>query len=146
MAKQGFRLKFMFWLDSTKPDEDSLIEQVEQLKQERLFVKTIRDGIRLIIDLREGNLDVLMELFPWTKDALQPTSITPTEQRLQEQIARLEVLLLTDGKFPNQRVQSRAVDMKPQLEINRASEKTGTKTVAKNFMDSMKGFASGFFD
>src|SRR5215204_1231137 len=100
MTKNSFRMKFMFWLDCSKADEDALIQQVELLKQERLFSRTIRDGIRLICDLRAGNLDVLLELFPWTKEALQPVSVVPTEQRLQEQIARLEAILIAQGNVP----------------------------------------------
>ena len=65
MAAKSFRMKFMFWLDTTKADEEQLIEQVEALKQTRLFSKTIRDGIRLICDLRAGQTDILFELFPW---------------------------------------------------------------------------------
>ena len=61
-------MKFTFWLDATKADEDELIDQIEILKQQRLFAKTIRDGIRLICDLRAGQVDVLFELFPWVED------------------------------------------------------------------------------
>lgn len=140
MANQSFRMKFMFWLDSAKPDEDRLIEQVEQLKQNRLFTRTLRDGIRLICDLRAGNIEVLMELFPWVREAMQQPAPVSTDQRLQEQIARLEALLLAQGNVPVQR----AEPAQPRVEI--ATEKSNTKTVAQNFMDSMKGFASGFFD
>lgn len=135
-------MKFMFWLDSTKADEDFLIEQVELLKQKRLFAKTIRDGIRLICDLRAGNIEVLLELFPWTREALQP--VAAPEHRLQEQIARLEALLLAQGHVPLQRPPSDRPAAR--LEIKPATSKNSTKTVAQNFVDSMRGFASGFFD
>jgi hypothetical protein len=67
MSSKRFRLRFTFWLDVNKEDEAEIADKVEKLKQDRLFVQTIRDGIRLICDLRDGKLDVLFELFPWVK-------------------------------------------------------------------------------
>jgi hypothetical protein len=61
------RIMFRFWLDDTKSDENELIGQVDNLKQDRSFTSTIRDGIRLVCDLRDGKLDVLFELFPWVR-------------------------------------------------------------------------------
>lgn len=61
----GFRKRFIFWLDLDKPDQLKLAEDIETLKADRHYSKTIRDGIRLIIDLRAGRTDVLFELFPW---------------------------------------------------------------------------------
>jgi hypothetical protein len=61
------RKRFTFWLDDTKHEQNELIEQVDQLKQTRSFASTIRDGIRLVSDLRKGSLDVLFELFPFVR-------------------------------------------------------------------------------
>lgn len=58
------RYRFDFWLDSDKDDELLLMEDIDALKRRRLFSQTIRDGIRLIMDLRRGSFDVLIELFP----------------------------------------------------------------------------------
>ena len=66
------RYQFCFWLDCDKDDELLIAEEIDTLKQERSFSKTIRDGIRLISDLRRGNVDVLLELFPEVKAALKP--------------------------------------------------------------------------
>lgn len=155
MAKQSFRIKFMFWLDSTKPDEARLMEQVELLKGDRLFSKTIRDGIRLICDLRAGRTEVLFELFPWVRDGLQSAPVT-TDDRLQAQIARLEALLLAQGNVPiktplAQRPRSRELNVTTrkqhvQAELGSTVGKASAETVAKNFLSSMKGLASGFFD
>lgn len=65
-----FRLRFTFWLDLNKPDENAIAELIATLKEKNLFVKTVRDGIRLICDLRAGQLDTLFELFPWVQEAL----------------------------------------------------------------------------
>ena len=95
-----FRLRFTFWLDMQKADEAELADTIEELKQKRTFVSTVRDGIRLICDIRAGRIDVLFELFPWVKEGLQTVSAQPVESGLQEQITRLEALLLAQGNVP----------------------------------------------
>jgi len=94
--KQRFRLRFTFWLDMLDHEEQALAEQIETLKTQRTFAKTIRDGIRLISDLRAGKLDVLFELFPWVRAeflaGVQPQK-TAGELELQRQLERLEKLL-----------------------------------------------------
>lgn len=87
------REKFKFWLDLNKDDELLIAETIDELKRQRSFVSTIRDGIRLICDLRQGKLNVLFELFPWVKAALQ----TPMGQEgddLKRKIDLLEQLIL----------------------------------------------------
>jgi hypothetical protein len=148
-----FRLRFTFWLDMRKTDEAELAETIETLKLNRSFAATIRDGIRLICDLRAGQTDVLFELFPWIKDATQSASAKPIDSGLQEQIARLEALLLAQGNVPIQIPLTRATSEKPTrtagkslIEINSSPSKDRTKTISQNFMSSMQGLASGFFD
>jgi hypothetical protein len=106
MTKNRFRLRFTFWLDLLKPEEAQLADQIELLKNDRSFASTIRDGIRLICDLRQGKLDVLFELFPWVRaefmeyiQSLQPLK-TPADLDLQSQLERLEQLLLQQGNKP----------------------------------------------
>jgi len=138
-----FRLRFTFWLDLQKADEAALAETVEILKQNRSFVATIRDGIRLICDLRAGQTAVLFELFPWVREAVQP--VATTDQRLQEQIARLETLLLAQGNVPISSGAPRrhsAPSTEPTVVIT-GSSKADARTVADNFL---KSFASAFFD
>jgi hypothetical protein len=97
MATGRFRLKFMFWLDVAKEDESRLAEQIEELKQHRSYSRTIRDGIRLIYDLRAGRTDVLFALFPWLKVELTPQPVAATESQLQLEIAQLRELILGQG-------------------------------------------------
>ena len=66
-ADEAKRPRFSFWLNRDKEDDCSLIKLIAYLKAERLFTQTIRDGLRLINDLRAGNLNVLFELFPWVR-------------------------------------------------------------------------------
>ena len=100
------REKFKFWLDTGKDDELLIAGQIGELKRERLFTSTIRNGIRLICDLKEGHLDVLFELFPWVRaefleymQSLQPQK-TAGEIELQKRMERMEHLLLEQGNVP----------------------------------------------
>lgn len=100
MAKSRFRLQYKFWLDINNPHEHQLADQIEILKQGRVFSQVVRDGIALITDLRNGKLDVLLNLFPGVEEAFyrrfmdqQPTA----EFTVQQQLARLERLLLEQG-------------------------------------------------
>lgn len=77
-TKQSYRVMFRFWLDDNRPEEKELIQEIKSLKKNRSFAATIRDGIRLMRDLRQGKTDVLRELFPWVieeKNAPPPLQI-----------------------------------------------------------------------
>jgi hypothetical protein len=106
MTAKRFMLKREFWLNLNNPAEEALAETIDALKEKRLFAETIRDGIRLICDLRRGELDVLFELFPWVRaefleymQSLQPDK-SAAEARLEQQLARLEKLLLQQTSTP----------------------------------------------
>lgn len=62
--KQGFKKRFEFWLNYDKPDQIDLAAQIEEMKENRQFAPNVRDGLRLMHDLRNGNVDVLLALFP----------------------------------------------------------------------------------
>lgn len=103
--RQSFRKRFVFWLDIQREDENRLAEIIENLKERRSFVKTIRDGIRLIVDLRQGNTDVLFELFPWLQDRLNgeaKTESLPLQEHLgaafEPHLKRLEALLTSNPR------------------------------------------------
>lgn len=64
------RAQFKFWLDVMKDDELELGMELVLLKSRRKFASTVRDAMRLIVDLRAGRVDVLLELFPWVKDEI----------------------------------------------------------------------------
>jgi len=98
------RPRFNFWLDLSKNIDYEISQLIAQLKENRLFTQTIRDGIRLICDLRAGKLDVLFELFPWVRaeflkymEDLQakpvvaaPTFAPDVEKYLQEILEKLD--------------------------------------------------------
>ena len=97
----AYRLMYRFWLDVTKPNEESIADQIELLKNERSFTATIRDGIRLICDLKDGKTDVLCELFPQFKTMLTLAPVTDGEGGLKDDIARLERLILEQNSQVN---------------------------------------------
>lgn len=72
MAADRHRIRYAFWLDIKKPDEEMLSDEIELLKNKRSFAGAIRDGLRLILSLREGRVDVLLELFPWIPEKVAP--------------------------------------------------------------------------
>lgn len=99
MATQRYRMRFDFQLNVNKEDEYAIAEQITMLKQQGLYSKTVRDGIRLVSDLRDGKLDVLFELFPWVRAefleymaSVQPPK-SDTEVAIAQQLARIEELL-----------------------------------------------------
>lgn len=65
MSDKRTRLQLRFWLDVTKTEEDQLAEQVASLKKNRQFADYVRNGLRLMLSLAAGEVDVLIELFPW---------------------------------------------------------------------------------
>jgi hypothetical protein len=100
-----YRKMYKFWLNLENDSEYTVAEHVEKLKADRSFTRTIRDGIRLICDLRAGRLDILFELFPWVKAELiagVQTHETAGEKALKDQLKRIEQQLLQQGHTPVQ--------------------------------------------
>jgi len=107
--RKSYRLRFTFWLDVMKNTEAELAEQIENLKAKRSFASYIRDGLRLIIDLKQGKTDVLNELFPWVFESQnkaltvveeQPTKDNTKPDAISEQLKRLEELITKQGATP----------------------------------------------
>jgi hypothetical protein len=89
------RWRVTFWLDDQKELDWSVGQSIKSLKLERKFVSAVRDGIRLIVDLRAGRLDVLFELFPWTRDALPGSTLPPSgDGELRREIQEMKRLIL----------------------------------------------------
>jgi hypothetical protein len=100
MASRRFRERFIFWLDLNRNEDFEVADMITDLKQERNFTATVRDGIRLICDLRAGRVGVLLELFPWLKAELQsasPVEETTSDRAIKEQLDRLEKLMVEQG-------------------------------------------------
>lgn len=94
------RQVFKFWLFKDKPEEYRLVEFINYCKANRKFASVVRDGIRLMWSLGEGDTSVLFELFPGLHAQLQPVQATPTPPdtgNLERQIADLKRLILEQG-------------------------------------------------
>lgn len=58
------RKEVKMWLYTDKPEENKLVEYVGYLKKTRQLAKMVRDGLRLIWTLGEGDMSFLFQLFP----------------------------------------------------------------------------------
>lgn len=96
--QKRYRFMFKFWLDSKKDDEAELVAYVAYLKQERSFARTVRQGLALMKELRQGKTDLLFQLFPDLKEQFQPAAlapeIKPPVDDIREHLQRLEALLI----------------------------------------------------
>jgi len=155
MVRQSFRKRFVFWLDIQREDENYLAETIENLKERRSFAKTIRDGIRLIVDLRQGNTDVLAELFPWLQDRLNgevKTQSLPLQEHLgaafEPHMKRLEALLTSNPRTLSvsgdgtalplpKKVASLSNQIDDDLGITVTAVRAENSNASQNFLESM---------
>lgn len=140
MKKKRFRLRFTFWLDMLKIQEQDVAERIEVLKDERQFSKAIRTGILLFDDLRLGNVDQLLKQFPWVKDKI--IAQYSSEVNIQTQISRLEDLIHQQNMFAKTQIQSpnnvSSLDYSDNdIELEEKEEEVDTETIAKNLNESL---------
>ncbi len=83
--RKSFRMRFTFWLDLNKSDESELADIVDTLKSQRGYASAIRDGLRMVWELRQGRVDTLVKLFPWVAERFQPQTDTTELSSLVEQ-------------------------------------------------------------
>ncbi len=92
------RWRMTFWLDDENERDYEVGQAIVSLKAQRKFVSTIRDGVRLIMDLRAGRTGVLFELFPHLESTLKPTAAPPPDNgKLEREIADLKRLITEQG-------------------------------------------------
>lgn len=88
------RKEYKFWLFHDLNEDSRLMEYIAYLKSSRQFARVIRDGIRLIWSLREGNLTILFELFPHLERQFNPDA--------EDLIAEFREMLLANRSTPVQ--------------------------------------------
>jgi hypothetical protein len=146
----AYRTQHRFWLDTNRQDERDLAEYIAALKEKRTFVSTLRDALRLIRDLRQGRVEVLLKLFPWVADYfmaqthyLPATSPIPDlHLALQTHLERVEKLLssrpVMETPMLPPTVPSRYAGDEIDLEIKVAEEdEEAGKRATQNFMRSL---------
>lgn len=100
-GKKGMaRYRRDFWLDTGKDEELLLLETIDELKQQRRFTSVLRDGIRLVVDLRAGRLDVLFELFPWVLEKMQRGTSGGDGGELERRLDELQRLIMAQSNIP----------------------------------------------
>lgn len=119
------RKEYKFWLFHDLPEHQRLMDFISYCKQTRQFAKVIRDGIRLIWSLREGNLSVLFELFPHLERQFNPDA--------EDLIAEFREMLLVHRNEPApQPVQ---IESAPQPEGQGRPKLLSTKQLDLPLMD-----------
>ena len=139
MARHRQMVKF--WLDMKHADQQWIAEVVENLRKHRQLARTIREGIALVVTLRQGDFSVLDELFPGVRQA--PSSVP--SQEFHELLRAVHELKAQQGRGVPENATPR-LPAASRVEIASATSKANATTVAQNFANSMKSFASGFFD
>jgi hypothetical protein len=130
-----------FWLDMKHIDQQWIAEVVAELRKRRQLARTIREGIALVVTLRQGDLSVLDDLFPFVRETTRTPSPTQASEQFNAILHELNELKAQQGRaFPAYSEQ------KGRAAVEVAASKASAETVAKNFLTSMKGLASGFFD
>jgi hypothetical protein len=74
-----FREQQQFWLDLNKPDEAALSKKIAKLKEDREFASTVRQGLVLMMALRQGDISVLDEMFPQIADEIFQAGVDSTK-------------------------------------------------------------------
>jgi hypothetical protein len=86
------RKEFKFWLYHDRDEDSRLMDFIQYCKSTRQFARVVRDGIRLIWSLREGNTAVLFELFPHLERQFNPDA--------EDLIAQFRDMLLQHRTVP----------------------------------------------
>jgi len=67
-----YMMQFRFWLNAKNDLESWLADECAKLKSVRQFQTVVRNALRLYLSLQAGQLDVLMELFPFAVNVAAP--------------------------------------------------------------------------
>lgn len=141
------RYQFRFWLDCDKDDQLLLADAIDDLKHQRAWAGTIRDALRLVLDLRAGRLDVLFELFPWVvadlNERVEARARAAADAHITGQLTRLERLLQQGGGAgPRPMVMQKVggpvpVDDDDMALLTVRAAKVDGKQITQNFINSM---------
>lgn len=92
MGKQRVRRMVKFWLDLTDTEQEWLYRVVVELKKQRQLSRTIRQGIALVVTLRQGDMAVLDEQFPFVRESMKSKASNEFDDLIQK------IKQLQDGK------------------------------------------------
>jgi len=137
------RWQFKFWLNSNDDDDLAIADLIGALKRQRLFQQSIRDGLRLVWDLRAGRTDVLLELFPGIREALPQVSAGETMNAMLRELSEIKAHMNAGGGvMPIPKVAQDVPAARPKLQVIEAPAASADDRAAA-FLGSL---ASSFFD
>ncbi len=138
MAKARFRPRkeIKMWLYRDKANESQLIDFVQYCKQTRQLAKMLRNGIRLMWSLGEGDTAVLYELFPWLQTQNTLTKSTSDTENLERQIADLKRIILEQGgiKTPTSNYPLLKPSNTPPVVAPKSAPMADAGAIADNFL------------
>lgn len=127
-------------------EQQALADYIAELKAMRTFVTTVRDGLRLIRDLRSGEINVLLELFPMVAAKLQKPAPQASNDDIKREIAALQELLLSQNSNAPLVAAPRALNAPSSFALPALDDDDGDTLVlnkdtstdsAMNFLNSM---------
>jgi hypothetical protein len=122
-----------FWLDLKHTDQQWIAEVVEELRKRRQLARTIRDGISLVVTLRQGDFSVLDELFPFVRESAHAASAVQPSEQFNAILRELNELKAQQGRA----LPAPAQQLSSVVTVAGSTGKAGAETVAKNILNSM---------
>lgn len=146
MAKQRRfrpRKQLRFWLYTDLESDSWMLEIIAYWKARKQFATKIKDGLRLMWSLGQGQLDVLFELFPQIEHQLiakysPPTA--PDTDKLERDMAEIKKLILESGSiqappkdYPSMKPVTVPLPALPKAEVKAAAMPSASE-IADNFL------------
>lgn len=138
------RKRFEFWLNDQRQEDWDVYELISKLKKpskgQGQFTRAIREGIRLWVSLRDGQIDVLLELFPWVREAIAKSTPTPVinDREQLDEIKNMLEMIAAQQQSSNTYVMKSTAPAKPLLAPTAAVKQTtpvvSAETIADNFL------------
>lgn len=138
MNKNPFRKRYEFWLNLNAETEYEIAEIADELKAQRGYASAIRDGLRMVWELRQGRVDTLVKLFPWIVERFQPQTDTTELSSLVEQFRAM----MTNTRSTNLAeipAWNMPLDNKPEVRVIE-NEEERKKLSVKNTLAALEDF------
>jgi hypothetical protein len=147
-----FKKRFEFWLNFDKPEQVALAEKIDVMKERRQFAPNVRDGLLLMEDLRAGNVETLLQLFPDIRERLSvpaPEPVPdPKEQRLADALELLATAIKStghakpalSGALPGAVGKPLELEAVPEVKVRESKQDSGQSS--QNFLNSLMSLQS----
>lgn len=138
MNKNPFRKRYEFWLNLNAETEYEIAEIADELKAQRGYASAIRDGLRMVWELRQGRVDTLVKLFPWIVERFQPQQDTSELAALVEQF-KLAMVNTHSTVVTQAPAWTLPLDNKPEVRVIE-NEEERKKLSVKNTLAALEDF------